>query len=109
VITVTSTASLQNGTVIIQWGFTPNTACNGIFYVVVINSTQYSLLSYVDGVTPILGNGATSGGHAMVLTASGGLTDSFGMVTQGMNGISLPQFQFDGFLGESLRVSVFVE
>jgi hypothetical protein len=108
-ITVASTTGLAAGNIIIQWGFATNLAVNGIFYIgSIVNSTKYTLVSFADGVTPINGTGASTAGHAMVLTASANFVDRFDLVTQGANGIDLKQFQFDGFLGESCRVSVFV-
>ena len=62
---------LTSGDVMAQWGFTTNTAVNGVFWVTVVNANTYKLstsFANFQAGTFVAGNGATGAGHAVRVT-----------------------------------------
>lgn len=69
---ITKTAhGLVSGDVVWQYGFTTNTACNGVFWVTKIDANTWNISSsyanFLAG-TLVAGNGATGAGHAQRIT-----------------------------------------
>lgn len=64
---------LSSGDVVFQFGFTTNTAANGVFWVTVVDANDYKIsnswANYVAG-TFVAGNGVTSTGSAQRITVN---------------------------------------